>query len=83
MYVKYSDIDQEALAKDIDAIKEQIGAPTCEDFAHLKKIEFWGRALGFSGYFLVGLLPFIIDMKFAGVEGVDTTFWISADCQTF
>lgn len=68
MYVKYSDVNQEELAKDIEAIKDQIGAPTCEDFAHLKKIESWGRASGFIGYFLVGMLPFIITMKLSAVD---------------
>jgi len=35
-YAKYSEIDKEQLQKDIDEIKEKIGAPTEEDFTLAK-----------------------------------------------
>jgi len=52
-YTDYKDIDQDALQKDIDAIKETIGDPTQEDFDHLLKLEKWGRSFTFGGFFLI------------------------------
>jgi fatty acid desaturase len=60
-YIKYEYVDQEALQKDIDAIKETIGDPTQEDLYHLWKLESWGRSFtigGFSLLILVNVLQF-------------------------
>jgi len=58
-YARYEDIDKEQLEIDIDKIKERIGTPTQEDFQHLLKLERWGRAATFSGYFLIFLVSLV------------------------
>ncbi|MEA3228377.1 MAG: fatty acid desaturase [Campylobacterota bacterium] len=57
-YAKYEDVDQAQLEKDIDAIKETIGARTQEDFDHLLKLERWGRGATLSGFALIFLVIF-------------------------
>ena len=52
-YTPYEQIDKEQLKQDIEAIKENIGNPSEEDFQHLLKMERWGRAFTFSGYGLI------------------------------
>jgi fatty acid desaturase len=59
VYTRYEDVDKEQLQKDIDAIKETIGAPNEEDFQHLLKLERWGRAATFGGYFLIFLISLL------------------------
>ena len=46
-YAKYEDIDKEQLQKDIEEIKETLGAANEEDFQHLLKLERWGRGRKF------------------------------------
>jgi len=77
MYTDYKDVDKEALEKDIDAIKETIGAPSCEDFAHLKKLELWGRAMGVSGYLFMGIVPFLIHYNLTDYEHESLLIWSS------
>jgi len=55
-FTPYAQVDQEQLCQDIDAIKENIGTPTQEDFNHLLKLERWGRMATFSGYGLIALI---------------------------
>jgi len=62
-YTRYEDIDQEQLQKDIDAIKDTIGAPTQEDFQHMLKLEKWGRAATFLGFFLI-LIVSILELNY-------------------
>jgi fatty acid desaturase len=57
-YTRYEDIDQAALQKDIDAIKETIPAPNWEDFQHLLKLERWGSGAVFAGIILIGVVSF-------------------------
>ena len=52
-YTPYSQIDKEQLQIDIEAVKDNIGAATEEDFQHLLKMERWGRLATFSGYGLI------------------------------
>jgi len=73
-YTRYEDVDQEQLQKDIDDIKETIGAPTEEDFQHMLKLERWGRAFTFSGFFLI-LLISIFELSY-GFSGF--FFWFLA-----
>ena len=71
-YTDYKDIDQEALQKDIDAIKETIGDPTQEDFDHLLKLEMWGRAFTLGGFFLIFIIAgFEASSGFSGLW-----FWV-------
>ena len=71
-YTDYKDIDQEALQKDIDEIKETIGDPTQEDFEHLLKLERWGRSFTFSGFFLIFVIAgFETSAGFSGLW-----FWV-------
>ncbi len=55
-YARYEDVDKEQLEKDINAIKETMGAVGEEDFQHLLKLEKWGRMFTFSGYGIILLL---------------------------
>ncbi len=59
VYAKYEDIDKVQLQKDIEAVKKSIGAVNQEDFLHLLKLQNWGRASTFSGYFLIFVLSFL------------------------
>ena len=54
-YTRYEDIDQDALQKDIDAIKETIPAPSWEDFQHLLKLERWGWMATGSGSIMMAI----------------------------
>jgi len=69
-YTDYKDIDQEQLQKDIDDIKQTLGPVTQADFDHLLKLERWGRAFTFSGFFIIVLLNIYT------VTGI--LFWVSA-----
>jgi len=71
-YAKYSEIDKEQLQKDIDEIKEKIGAPTEEDFLHLLKLERWGRFSTFFGYFIVFALS-LLEISTIGISPL--LFW--------
>ncbi len=58
-YTAYNKVNQEALEKDIDEIKEHMD-PVCEDdFQHLLKMERWGRFATFSGYGIIVLLSIL------------------------
>jgi len=57
MQIDYQQIDQKRLARDIDEIREQIGAPTFDDFKHLKRVELWGRITAFLGYSMAWIFP--------------------------
>lgn len=71
-YTDYKDIDQEALQKDIDAIKDTIGDPTQEDFEHLLKLERWGRSFTFTGFFMIFIIAgFEMSSGFSGLW-----FWV-------
>ncbi len=58
MAIDYAAVDQNALQRDIDAIKATIGTPAKEDFKHLKKLELWGRLAAFIGYATAWIFPF-------------------------
>jgi len=58
-YTRYKDIDQAALQKDIDAIKETIPAPNWDDFQHLRKLERWGWAATFTGFITMAVTLFL------------------------
>ena len=58
-YARYEDVDKEQLEKDINAIKETMGAVGEEDFQHLLKLERWGRMFTFSGYGIILLLSIL------------------------
>ncbi len=58
-YTRYEDIDQEALKRDIENIKKEIGAATWEDFKHLLKLERWGRMLAGFGYLLIATISYL------------------------
>ena len=58
MYTDFSSIDREALARDIDAMRDEIGDPTQADLEHLKKVERWGRIAAIFGYSIAWLIPF-------------------------
>jgi len=60
MRIEYEQVDQQQLAKDIKAIKENIGQPSAEDFKHLKKVERWGRCIAVFGYLTAWIFPFNI-----------------------
>jgi len=71
-YADYKDIDQDQLEKDIDDIKKTIGDPTQEDFNHLLKLERWGKAFTFGGFFLIFIIAgFEASTGFSGFW-----FWI-------
>ncbi|MCF6245641.1 MAG: fatty acid desaturase, partial [Sulfurovum sp.] len=71
MYARYEDVDKEQLEKDIDEIKSTMPPVNEEDFAHLLKMERWGRIATFSGY---GLILFLaIAEAFWGVGSL--LFW--------
>ncbi|MEA2073302.1 MAG: fatty acid desaturase [Campylobacterota bacterium] len=72
-YADYRDVDQEQLQKDIDEIKITIGERTQEDFDHLLKLERWGRAATFSGFFLIILIN-ILDVTSYALTPI--LFWI-------
>ena len=59
IYTPYGQIDKEQLQIDIEAVKENIGNPTEEDFQHLLKMERWGRIATFSGYGLIAVLSLL------------------------
>ncbi len=69
-YTPYKDIDKAELQKDIEAIRDQIGDPTWEDFQHLLKLELWGRICTVSGVIL------IIVTAYFGLAGF--SFWGTA-----
>jgi fatty acid desaturase len=58
-YARYEDVDKEQLEKDVNAIKETMGAVGEEDFQHLLKLERWGRMFTFGGYGIILLLSIL------------------------
>ncbi|HIQ47798.1 MAG TPA: fatty acid desaturase [Sulfurovum sp.] len=52
-------VNQEALEKDIDDIKEHMEPVSEADFQHLLKMERWGRFATFSGYGIILLLSIL------------------------
>jgi len=54
----YQNVDREALAKDLNAIHDEVLARISEnDFTHLKKMERWGRICSLLGYATAWILP--------------------------
>jgi len=53
VYAKYEDIDKDQLQKDIEEIKEKIGAPNQKDLQHLKKLELWSNSAKYAGFFMI------------------------------
>jgi len=54
----YQTVDRKQLAKDLDAIHDDILSRVGEhDFQHLKKMERWGRACSFVGYATAWIIP--------------------------
>ena len=74
-YARYEDIDKDQLQRDIENIKETIGTPTEEDFQHLLKLERWGRASTFIGYFMILALS---ALEISSFELSSAIFWILA-----
>jgi len=71
-YARYEDVDKEQLQKDIEDIKEKIGAVTWEDYQHVRKLELWGWASTFLGYALmVTIIALEVSMDFGGFG-----FWL-------
>jgi len=58
-YTAYNMVNQEALEKDIDDIKEHMEPVSEADFQHLLKMERWGRFATFSGYGIILLLSIL------------------------
>jgi fatty acid desaturase len=55
---RYHAVDREQLAKDINAIQAELERKTdMSDFAHLKKIESWGKICSFLGYATAWIAP--------------------------
>ncbi len=73
-YARYEDIDQNQLQIDIEQIKSEIGAPCQEDFEHLLKLERWGRALTFGGFYLM----FVISALELTGHMTTLLFWVMA-----
>lgn len=74
-YTPYEEIDQEELQKDIDAIKETIGAPNQEDFEHLLMLERWGRNASYVGFAIVLVLGV---SSFMGYQLPTAGYWVFA-----
>ena len=74
-YTPYAEIDQDELQKDIDAIKETIGAPNEEDFQHLLKLEKWGRNATYVGFAIVLALGI---SSFSGYQLPTAGYWVFA-----
>ncbi len=53
VYAKYEDVDQAQLQKDLEEIKANLGPVGQEDYQHLLKLERWGRAATYTGFFLI------------------------------
>jgi len=71
-YARYEDVDKEQFQKDIEDIKEKIGAVTWEDYQHVRKLELWGWASTFLGYALmVTIIALEVSMDFGGFG-----FWL-------
>lgn len=71
-YTHYKDVDQLQLQRDIDEIKQTIGATTWKDFQHLLKLERWGRASTISGFALILIINFL-DVTHFGISSL--VFW--------
>ena len=78
-YTPYEQIDKEELKHDIEAIKENIGNPSEEDFQHLLKMERWGRAFTFSGY---GLIVALVSLELVAPVS-SLLFWSFAIVSAF
>jgi len=68
MNIKYKSVNQNQLQIDIEEIRDIIGKPSQEDFSHLKKMQRWGKGLALMGYFLAGIVPFLILTYANGLE---------------
>ena len=55
--IDYGSVNQEQLKRDIEAIKENIGKPTYEDYLHMRKMESWARAFTLFGYSIAWIFP--------------------------
>ena len=64
-YADYKEVNQEELERDIDKIKETIGAVTEEDYQHLLKLERWGRASTLSGFALIVIINILDATQYA------------------
>lgn len=73
-YAKYEDVDKEQFQKDIEDAKEDIGAPTKEDFKHLIKLEKCGRGATILGFMII----FILSVLEINIEIGSFIFWIVA-----
>ena len=71
-YAKYEDIDKTQLQKDIDDIKETLGAVGEDDYQHLLKLERWGRCSTISGFILILIINFL-DVTHFGISSL--IFW--------
>ena len=74
VYAKYEDIDKDQLQKDIEDIKETIGAPSTEDYEHLRMLERWSDGAKYAGFFLLFVTTSLEATQ--GLHGV--LFWILA-----
>jgi len=72
-YADYRDVDQAQLQKDIDQIKETIGAVNEVDYQHLLKLERWGRGSTLFGFFLLIVIS-ILDATHFGIPSL--AFWL-------
>jgi len=72
-YARYEDVDQEQLQKDIDNIKDTIGAVNEKDYQHLLKLERWGRGSTIFGFVLILIINFL-DVTHFGISSL--TFWL-------
>ncbi len=70
-YARYEDIDKEQLQKDIEEIKEKIGAVTWEDYKHVRKLEIWGWITTLLGYALM-ITTVVLELN-SGLSGFG--FW--------
>jgi fatty acid desaturase len=72
-YTDYKNVNQAQLQKDIDAIKETIEVGE-EDFAHLLKLEKWGRFATISGFALIAIVTILNSYANSGMSTLD--FWL-------
>ncbi len=73
-YASYEDIDKDELQRDIEAIKKKVGKVGEEDYQHLLKLERWGRAFTFGGFFLM-YVAISLELS-VGLSGF--AFWLIA-----
>ncbi len=49
----FEDVDKDALQRDLEEIKANLGLVGEEDYQHLLKLERWGRGSTLGGFFLI------------------------------